>query len=889
MTAPPSATELPTGTVTLLFTDVEGSTRLLARLGAGYADVVSAQRRVLRAAIRRWGGHELGTEGDSFFVVFAAARDAVCAARDAQLDLERTQWPDGAAVRVRMGLHTGEPVRHEDGYVGMDVHRAARVAGSAHGGQVVLTAAAHAVVAADPVPGVRFRDLGLHRLKDLDDPVHVHQLCIEGLPSTFPRLRTLGSPSTLPTPATSLVGRSAELAALGGPGGLLTDPAVRLVTLTGPAGTGKSRLALAAAERVDADHADGVYFVPLAEARTADVMWTAVADAMGVTGDSRPPPAFLQHLSDRQVLLVLDNLEQLPDAPWVVRSLVDAGPGVRVLATSRRPLHLTGEREVPVAPLAVERTPPSGPGAGPAQEPEAVQLFVERARLVRPGFALTEATRPDVVEICRLLDGLPLAVELVAARTRLLGPAALRAQLDRSLDPPGPSGAPVDVPGRQRSLRAALDWSHDLLDPDLSQAFRRLGVCEGAVTLPAVAAVVGDDVDPLDVVGRLVDVSLLAVEDGPDGEPRVRMLQVVRRYARERLAATGELDAARRRHAEHYVEVAEQAAAGLRGAQHLTARDRIERDLGDLRAVLDWAFAPPTPDGDAQDRLALGLRLAQHLAWFWYGCGYQAEGRRWLQTAVDAAGNRRSPAVLTALHGLGVLVLQQGRAERARDILTVCLEQARASEDPALVSRELNSLAVVHRDLDDPGTATALAREAVTTARAAGDLRCEVNAVSNLALLAADAGRHDESIGLLRRCLELDTVLEDAWGQGADHVNLVGSLLRAGRTDEARAHLDRHAATAVALNDLEITIDVLTLFAVVRARCGDGALAARLLGTAAHLREQADLPMTPVDAAWVDEAIAPTRDVTPSHAWQRDLDAGRAWDVGTALAAARAR
>nr|WP_297430314.1 adenylate/guanylate cyclase domain-containing protein [uncultured Actinotalea sp.] len=434
-------TDLPTGTVTLLFTDVEGSTRLVARLGERYADVVSAQRRVLRGAFRRWGGHELGTEGDSFFVVFPAARDAVCAARDAQLELARTAWPDGVRVRVRMGLHTGEPSRHEDGYVGMDVHRAARVAGSAHGGQVVLTAATHAVVAGDPVPGVHYRDLGRHRLKDLAEPVHVLQLCVDGLPAAFPRLRSLGSPSTLPIPVTSLVGRSAELAALDT---LLTDPATRLVTLTGPAGTGKTRLALAAAARTGDHHPDGVYFVPLAEARTAEVLWTALADTLGVADDDRSAPALLERLADRRVLLVLDNLEQLPDAPWVVRALVDAGPGVGVLATSRRPLHLTGEREVPVAPLPVTAPPSSADGGGSPPEADAVLLFVERARLVRPDFTLTDANRTDVVDLCRLLDGLPLAVELVAARARLLGPAALRAQLQRRHDPPGPR-RPVDA------------------------------------------------------------------------------------------------------------------------------------------------------------------------------------------------------------------------------------------------------------------------------------------------------------------------------------------------------------------------------------------------------------------------------------------------------------
>ena len=901
----PTGTGLPTGTLTLLFTDVEGSTRLLARLGARYAEVVSTKRSVLRSVIRRWGGHELGTEGDSFFVVFSSARAAVCAVRDAQVELARVEWPDGEAVRVRMGLHTGEPVPHEDGYVGMDVHRAARVAGSAHGGQVVLTDATLAVVASDPVPGVRFRDLGRHRLKDLDEPVRIHQMCIDGLPDAFSRLKSLGSPSTLPVPATSLVGRAAERASLCE---LLTSPLVQLVTLTGPAGTGKTRLALAAAADLDEHHADGVFFVPLADARTTDVLWTTVADALGLSGDAKAPPALVEHLAGRSVLLVLDNLEQLPDASWVVHALLGAGPGVRVLATSRRPLHLAAEHEVPVAPL-----PTPAPGRLGTDDDDAVRLFVERARLVRPSFELTDRTREDVAEICRRLDGLPLAIELVAARTKLLGPAALLARLDGRPEGPGTSGATglgglggltgltgitgpptaVDAPGRQQTLRAALDWSHDLLPEDLARAFRRLGVCAGAVDLAAVAAVVGEEEDAVDVVGRLVDVSLLVVRDGADGEPRVRMLQTVRRYARERLAAAGELEEASRRHAEHYAWLAERAAENLRGQHHLDARHRIESELENLRAALTWSLAPGAASEDAADdaadaggRLALGLRLVQHLAWFWYGCGYQSEGRRWLEAAVAAAGSRRTPQVMAALHGLAVLVLQQGQAERARDMLTVCLEHARATGDPAQISRELNSLAMAHRALDDAAAAAALADEAVATARASGDRRRQVSALSNRALLAADAGSFDEAIELLRDCMRLDAELHDAWGLGADHVNLANFLLRAGRVEEAAAELREHAAAAVALQDLEITADVLTLFAVVHALGGDPVRAARLVGAAEQLRERAELPMAPVDAAWVEGALGPVRDAVSPSVWAADVDAGRHLDIESALAEA---
>lgn len=888
-------TDLPTGTLTLLFTDIEGSTRLLSRLGTRYAELVSAQRVILRRAFERWGGQEMGTEGDSFFVVFRSVADALAAATQAQQDIAAATWPEGVTVGVRMGLHTGEPTPHEDSYVGMDVHRAARVAASAHGGQVVLTEASYRIAAGHPAAGTGFVDLGRHRLKDLPAAEHIYQLTAPGLATAFPPLKSLGAGTSLPTATTALVGRRREVGALTA---LLSRDGARLVTLTGPAGTGKTRLALAVADSLGERFADGVYFVPLAPVTTADVMWTTVAEALGVTGEGKAPPTFREHLAQQDVLLVLDNLEQLPEAADVVGQLLGAGPGVHVLATSRRPLHLGAEHEFPVAPLPVpgpgDATAAGAAGAtggAPADADEdegAVELFVRRAELVRPGFRLDASNIDDVREICRRLDGLPLAVELVAARVKLLSPRALRARLDDALEM---STRAVDAPERQQNLRSALAWSYRLLPEDLQRAFRRLGVVAGDVDLAAVGEVIGTGRDPLDDAAELVDVNLLVAFEGPDGEPRFRMLRTIALYARDLLGAADEDEDqdARRRHAEHFAGVARTWCPQLRGEHHLTAKDHVERELEELRAALAWALDPAAAPDDGT-RLELGLGLCEQLGWFWYGCGYQAEGRRWLQAAVDAAGRApsgtRTPEVMNALHGLGVLVLQHGEAERARDLLERCVAFWREEGDLAPLSRELNSLAMAYRSLGEPDRAQPLIEEAVAVAQASGHQGREANALSNLAALQIDAGRYDDAIVLLRQVLVLDTALQDAWGQGADHVNIAGALLRAGRVDEAHAHLRDSTPAAVALGDVEITVDVIGLFCALHALRGDAERAARLLGASDRMREQAEMPMPLPDAQWLESVLAPVREGVDRATWEQDVARGAGYSVEVALAEA---
>jgi predicted ATPase/class 3 adenylate cyclase len=699
--------QLPTGTVTFLFSDVEGSTALLRRLGERYGEALSAQRALIRGAISASGGWELGTEGDSFFVAFESAGAAVGCCVAAQRALAGHAWPAGEPVRVRMGLHSGEPVRHEDGYVGLDVHRAARIAAAAYGGQVVISDATRLLAESRLPAGVSLRDLGWHRLKDIEAAERIYQLVVPGLPERFPPLKSLGALSRLPVPLTPLVGRERDLeqvrTALGRPG-------ARLVTLTGTGGVGKTRLALAAAASLDQVFPHGVFFVALAAVRDAEVMWKTIADDLNVSGDRPAAGAVTGYLADRQALLVLDNLEQLDGAAAVVTGLLAAAPRLAVLATSRRPLHLRGEQELPVPPLQV----PSG--AGSVEQVAAcgaARLFVQQAALVRPGFALTAGNAADVAAICGRLDGLPLAIELAASRARLLGPRALLARLGRRLDL---AAGDTGQPSRQQTLRATISWSYELLTPELAGVFRRMGVFAGGCDLDALAAVAGPGpgggADPLELGAGLHDLSLITVTDGADSEPRVGMLETIREYALERLGQDGDLDDARRRHARYYAAVAERACEQLHGSgpAHLAALDRLEAEHDNLRAALAWSLETPAAGAEPGDgeRPATGLRLVQALARFWYRRGYFAEGRHWLERAVElTAGDGGAPLAQAALW-LGLLLQHQGEFGAALPLFERSRAICRDLGDRDREARALNSLASTHHHLGNLDTARAL-------------------------------------------------------------------------------------------------------------------------------------------------------------------------------------
>jgi predicted ATPase/class 3 adenylate cyclase len=603
--------ELPTGTVTLLFGDIERSTALLQELGPEqYGATLAEYRKLVRDAIDLHGGVEVDTEGDGFFAAFPSARQAISGAREIQAALTDTR------LRVRMGLHTGEPLVIEREYTGIDVHRAARVADAGHGGQIVLSQSTRDLIG----PTERVRDLGRHRLKDLGEPIPVYQLGEEA----FPPLRSLNS-TNLPIQPTPLIGRERELQEAGR---LLR--AHRLVTLTGPGGSGKTRLAVQLAADVADDFPDGVVWVPLQSVKEPELVLPAISLAMGTRetlGESGMEP---------RVLLVLDNFEQVLAASSQIGDLAARLPRVKLLITSREPLHITAEHEYPVVPL---------------REPEAVALFVERATAVKPDFSDGD----EVVEICRRLDCLPLALELAAARLKALSTQELLRRLDRRL--PILTGGPRDAPERHRTLRATITWSHELLSADERRAFARLAVFAGGCTLVAAEEVCDAD---LETVAALIDKSLLRREGD-----RYYMLETIGEYALEQLEESGELEQVRGRHAEYYLDQARSVERLIRSPQAAGALDELEQDHGNLRVALDWLS---TETADRPLRLAMwGLAARLH------GFGDQAldrenfgEAARLYRESLEI-GLQLRDEMQTAycLAGLAAVGAQRGRLRQA--------------------------------------------------------------------------------------------------------------------------------------------------------------------------------------------------------------------------------
>lgn len=855
---------------------------MLKRLGAHWGDALSAQRAILRAAFADQDGHEMGTEGDSFFVVFSSAHQALSAAVEAQRRLHEHDWPDDIAVMVRMGLHTGEPQRHEDGYIGIDVHRAARIAGTASGGQIVVSDAARALIEGAQTADVGLRDLGWHRLKDLAELEHLHDVVAPDLPDEFPPLRSLGTRANLPAYGAELVGRSAEVAAVVT---AIEQDGTRLVTLTGPGGTGKTRLAVAVASDIGIPL--DIFFVSLHTADRSALMWAAIAEAVGAPADVErlPDERALRVLGDRPTLLILDNVEQIADADHVVSRLLNEARQVRALVTSRRPLHLVDEQEWPVEPLGV---PSKGQlDLAAARQAGAVSLFVRRARMVRPGFDLTEDNVADVVAACRRLDGLPLAIELAAARLRLLSPRALLSRIDSRL---GEGVTATDRAERQRTLGATIAWSYELLDQEDQRILRQLGVFSKAADLAAVQFVAGSDGrDALDAVAHLVDVSLVQVVEADDGEPLVTMLETIRWFARDRLRACGEYDDMRLRHARWCEQRAREVDELLDGPMQMAGLDRIGAVEEDIRAALHWCLQ--SPDEASTERRECGYALLGRMNSYWYRFGYAAEARGWYERAlnlVDSTDKADSIAVVDALHGMGILCVQLNDVEVGGRTLERALDMARRLGDRDRESREANSLGIARREAGEVAGARALVEQSLELGRQIGSSRRVATALANLAIFLVDEGDYVAAVTRGREAVAADLALDDPWGVAIDHTNLVLALLHAEGPGVAYDHLDQVADGVLAIGDPELMIDFVESFAAVTAALGQGALCASLVAACDGAREQFGLPRTTPNQHHLDRFTGPANLSIGGSAWDQAYAAGDSWNLEQAVAEGRA-
>jgi predicted ATPase/class 3 adenylate cyclase/DNA-binding CsgD family transcriptional regulator len=797
--------DLPTGTVTLLFSDIEGSTHLLEQLGERYTDVLAEYRQLLRDTCRQWNGHEVDTQGDSLFVAFARATDAVWAAVEMQRALAAHMWPNDVAVRVRIGLHTGEPQLSLEGYVGLDVHRAARVMSAGYGGQVLLSQTTSDLAERDLPDGVSLRDLGAHHLKDLQQKSHLFQLVIAGLPAEFPLLKTLDThPHNLPIQPTSLIGREKEVAAVQH---LLHRAGVRLLTLTGPGGTGKTRLGLQVAAELSDHFVDGVLFVNLAPLSDPKQVIPTIAQTLELKEIAEQSlfDQLKRSLRDMHLLLLLDNFEQVVDAAVQVADLLAACLKLKVIVTSRAVLHVRGEQEFAVPPLAVP-DPTHLPDLVALSQFEAVALFILRAQAFKPEFQVTNANAPAVAEICARLDGLPLAIELAAARIKLLPPQALLARLGQRLRLQMLTGGARDAPARQQTLRNTIEWSYQLLDAAEQRLFRRLSVFVGGCTLEAIEAVCTaletstSTMSVLNNVVSLLDKSLLQQREQEGVEPRFLMLETIREYGLEALETSEEMEITRQAYADHYLALAEDAEPELGGLQQAVWLERLEREHDNLRAAMQWSLDP----GEDGHRREMALRLGGSLRRFWIVHGHWSEGRNFLERALaeskGVAASVRVKALITAAN-LANMQADNDRAEAlAEKSRALCQELG----DTRGIALSLRLLAVVAARRGTLTTARMLNEEALALFREVSDKEGVALSLYNLGWLVIVQGEYAKGRALLEESLELHRELGNKAGI-AHSLSALASALFDSQGDPAtiRALLEESLALSREMGDKE--------------------------------------------------------------------------------------
>ena len=806
------ARELPTGTVTFVFTDVEGSTRLLHQLGAdAYADALAEHRRALREAFVRHDGVEVDTQGDSFFVAFSTAPAAVAAAAAAQ------QMLAAGPIRVRIGIHTGTPHVTEEGYVGPDVHRAARIAAAGHGGQILVSSSTASLVDADSL-----RDLREHRLKDLAAPERIYQLGGEA----FPPLRSLQQ-TNLPIPATPFLGRHRELDEVTA---LLCSGDARLLTLSGPAGAGKTRLALQAAAEASDHYPDGVFWVPLAALRDPRLVFEVAAQALEARN------GLAERIADRRLLLILDNFEHLIDAAGELARLLADCPKLQLLVTSRELLRLAGEQAYPVSPLEPQ---------------DATELFTARARAADPRFEPS----PIVEQLCSRIDNLPLALELAATRVTVLSPEQLLDRLSKRLDLLK-AGRGVDP--RQQTLRATIEWSYDLLD-------ERLSVFRGGCKLEAAEEICDTDIDTLQ---SLIDKSLLRRQ----GE-RFWMLETIREYAAEQLELDGEAEVLAERHVQYFLALAEEAGRGAPDGDVEKGRG-LRHDLDNLRSALGWLIGA----GDVERE----LRLATAAFWNLWTLASLRELKEWLVSALERAGRVDSRFRAEALGATALAAANLGERDDAREYARESLALARERGDQRQIEWALRVLSFDEPDLDERRR---LLQECKRLNRELGNEAGLGWVTYLLGSALFDEGRFEEARDTFEQAAAIFTELGKRWEATNAEMEVAYALIADGEDEPARPIVEEALRTAVDLQSLALAVQALVGVASVRVQTDPGA-AARLLSAAWTVGEEGGQPLDPRLHGLVSDTVERRARERLGERFEREWEAGSDLTLEEAVALA---
>lgn len=823
MTTTHQATDesLPSGTITFFFTDVEGSTRMVQALGDAWVGVLERHDAILAEAVENNGGFPIKTEGDSLFAVFSNAPSAVNAAAEAQRRLAAETWPEGQPVRVRMGVHTGQAALVGSDYVGLEVHRAARISDAAHGGQIVVSDSTAVLVQRELRDGLSITDLGKHRLKDLSEPEALFQVTVAGLQKEFPELRTLDAiPNNLPAQVTSFVGREEELATA-----IDLLDRTRVLTLTGPGGTGKTRLSLQLAADVGHQFDDGVFFVGLSPVTKAEVVPSAILNSLGLSassGDESPEERLLDQVRSKSVLLVLDNFEQLLDAAPLVASLVRASPRSKFVVTSRAPLRISGEQELPVPPLATADTS----SLEDALEMESVQLLIDRAMAIRPDFAVTKDNLSAVLDLVRRLDGLPLAIELVVPRLRLAPIETIVERLDARML----SSGSVDLPERQQTISNAIEWGYDLLSPDVQTLFCRLGVFSGGARLDEIETLcarwdLGSDL--FDGLETLVDQSLIG-SLAFDGMPRFRMLHVIREFALDRLEATTEAAETHRAHLEVFLDLTERTAPEFLKKDRNLWLDVLETEHDNIRTAIQWGLTNGEVD--------LVLRLVAAAWRFWQARGHLHEAQRLLEEVLALSGGEDRYRA-KAIEALGGINWWRGQMDQAFARYEEALEMQRHLDDERELANAIYNFGLVFGfHLKDQPRALELLGEAreiyvrLDDADGLGDIAWGMGNVF------IGGGDYEQALPLFTEATKHYRVAGNEFGLGWSAFETGALMSRTGKPDDAWPYLSDALSLFASHHDVSGVVLTGSELAGVALHMGDSARAYRLAGMVGALR-----------------------------------------------------